>query len=101
MKNNTAALIITLVISVLLFILTFLKFDSVLKALIPNNVTVSVTEVGGLFKTMFFFSLIVGIAPIVLYLTWRIAPIKSSFRRSTSVLIVYACRELYHKNIRT
>lgn len=88
MKNNTATLIITLVISILLFILTFLKFDSVLKVLIPSNITISVSEVGGIFKQMFFFSLIVGIAPILLYLTWRIAPIKSFFRRSISALIL-------------
>ncbi|MFN5985150.1 MAG: hypothetical protein ACK46Y_10655 [Fluviicola sp.] len=88
MKSNSATLISTLVISILLFILTFLKFDSILKALIPSGITISVLEVGGMFKQMFFFSLMVGITPILVYLTWRIAPIKSFFRRSTSVLIV-------------
>jgi hypothetical protein len=63
MKSNTATLISTLVISILLFILTFLKFDSILKALIPSDITISVLEVGGMFKQMFFFSLMVGITP--------------------------------------
>lgn len=88
MKNNSATLIITLVISILLFILTFLKFDSVLKVLIPNNLTITISQVGVLFKQKFIISLVVGIAPILLYLTWRIAPIKSFFRRSISASIV-------------
>jgi CBS domain containing-hemolysin-like protein len=88
MKNNTSTLIITFVISILLFFLTFLKFDGVLKVLIPGDITISVLEVGGMFKQMFFFSFMVGITPILVYLTWRIAPIKSFFRRSTSALIV-------------
>lgn len=88
MKNNTSIFIITLVISIVLFILTFLMFDKILTALIPENLSISRMGVGGIFKANFFFSLLVGIAPILLYLTWIIAPIKSFFRRSTSVIIV-------------
>lgn len=88
MKSKSSTLIFTLVISISLFILTFLKFDSILKALIPSDITISVSGIGGMFKQMFFFSLMVGIAPILVYLTWRIAPIKSFFRRSISALIV-------------
>lgn len=88
MKNNTSIFIITLVISIVIFILTFLMFYKILTALIPENLTISSMGVGGIFKANFFFSLLVGIAPILFYLTWRIVPIKSFFRRSTSVIIV-------------
>lgn len=46
------------------------------------------TEFGGPFYTKLLFSLVLGLTPVFIFLTWRLSPIVSRNRKLASVLTV-------------
>ena len=76
--------------SIVLFILTLIQFEKLFLQIIPRieNLQFQTTNIGSQFKLGLFFSIIIGLIPILLYLTWRIGRIEIKKRRIFSGLIV-------------
>ncbi|MDP2161033.1 MAG: hypothetical protein Q8K02_11160 [Flavobacterium sp.] len=53
-----------------------------------ENLQYKTTEIGSQFKLALFFSIVIGLMPILLYLTWRLGRIEKTKRRMFSGLIV-------------
>lgn len=90
MANNKITLILTIFASLVLFILTFTQFGKLFELLMPKfeNFQYQTTEIGSQFKFALFFSIVIGLTPILLYLTWRLGRIEKTKRRMFSGLIV-------------
>ena len=90
MANNKTTLILTIFTSLVLFILTFTQFGKLFELIMPKieNLQYQTTEVGSQFKLALFFSIVIGLMPILLYLTWRLGRIEKTKRRMFSGLIV-------------
>lgn len=52
------------------------------------------TSLSGPFKTMLLFSLVFGLMPIIIFLTWRYSPIFSGKKKLVSVFMVVVCMTL-------
>jgi len=90
MTNKKTTLILTIVTSIVLFILTLTIFGKFFELLLPKikNLQYQTTEMSSQFRLVLFFSIVIGLAPILLYLTWRLARIEITKRRIFSGLIV-------------
>lgn len=90
MTNKKTTLILTIVTSIVLFILIFSTFGKLFELLLPQieNLQYQTAEMSSQFRLALFFSLVIGLAPILLYLTWRLARIEMTTRRIFSGLIV-------------
>jgi hypothetical protein len=66
------------------------QFGKLFELLLPNieNLKYQSTNLGGEFRFKLFFSIIVGLTPILLFLTWQLAPIRLLKYRFFSGLIV-------------
>jgi len=90
MVNNKTTLILIIFTSLVLFILTFTQFGKLFELIMPKieNLQYQTTEIGSQFKLALFFSIVIGLMPILLYLTWRLGRIEKTKRRMFSGLIV-------------
>lgn len=90
MTNKKTTLVLTILTSLVLFILTFTQFGKLLEFLMPRieNLQYQTTDIGSQFKLAIFFSIVIGLTPILLYLTWRLGRIEKTKRRTYSGLIV-------------
>ena len=90
MTNKKITLVLTILTSLVLFILTFTQFGKLLEFLMPRieNLQYQTTDIGSQFKLAIFFSIVIGLTPILLYLTWRLGRIENTKRRTYSGLIV-------------
>jgi hypothetical protein len=89
MELSKAAIPLTLLISMTVFVATFYAFDTVYELILPDiqHVSYQTTDFASQIKTSLVFSLVLGIAPILLLVTWRFSPIVSTSKRWTSILI--------------
>jgi hypothetical protein len=53
-----------------------------------ENLQYQATDIGSQFKLAIFFSIVIGLTPILLYVTWRLGRIEKTKRRIYSGLIV-------------
>jgi len=53
-----------------------------------ENLNYQTSEIGSTYKLAIFFSFVIGLAPVLLYMTWRLARIELTKRRIISGLIV-------------
>lgn len=90
MTNKKAALVIIITTSLVLFILTLTQFSKLFDLLLPKieNLQYQTNEIGSQFKLGLFFSIVIGLTPIFLYLTWQLGRIEIIKRRMYSGLIV-------------
>ena len=90
MTNKKITLVLTILTSLVLFILTFTQFGKLLEFLMPRieNLHYQTADIGSQFKLAIFFSIVIGLTPILLYLTWRLGRIENAKRRTYSGLIV-------------
>jgi hypothetical protein len=90
MTNKKTTLVLTMLTSLVLFILTFTQFRKLLEFLMPKieNIQYQTTDIGSQFKLALFFSIVIGLTPIFLYLTWRFGRIEKTKRRTYCGLIV-------------
>ena len=90
MTNKKTTLILTIVTSIVLFILTLTIFGDFFELLIPKieNLQYQTTEISSQFRLALYFSIAIGLVPIFLYLTWRLARIKTTKRKVFSGIIV-------------
>ena len=90
MTNKKTTLVLTILTSLVLFILTFTQFAKLFQFLMPRieNLQYQTTDIRSPFKLEIFFSIVIGLTPILLYLTWRLGRIEKTKRRIFSGLIV-------------
>lgn len=90
MTNKKTTLFLTILTSLVLFILTFTQFGKLLEFLMPRieNLQYQATDIGSQFKLAIFFSIVIGLTPILLYVTWRLGRIEKTKRRIYCGLIV-------------
>lgn len=90
MTNKKTTLVLTILTSLVLFILTFTQFGKLFDFLIPRieNLQYETTNMTSHFKIAIFLSIIIGLTPILLYLTWRLGRIEKTKSRIYSGLIV-------------
>jgi len=90
MTNKKTTLVLTIITSIVLFILTFSQFGKLFELILPKieNIQFYSSEMDSQFKLGLFFSIVIGLSPILLYLTWRLARIEITKRRMYSGLIV-------------
>jgi len=93
MKHPKTTITLTIAFSIAFFILGILTFGQLLELLLPriDGITYSVTEIGGGFRAKLLFSLALGLAPLSLFLVWRLTPIASANKKLISIGIVLAC----------
>ncbi|MET4141007.1 hypothetical protein [Pedobacter sp. UYP1] len=91
MKNNKTLIVLTIVSSIILFILTMTQFWKLFGLLLPEieNLKYNSTSLTGQFRTTLFFSAVIGLAPILLYLTWLLASVRTTKNRIVSIFIVF------------
>lgn len=91
-NNKKTTIALTFLTSLFLFILTFSLFGNLFELLIskPENFQYQATRMRSQIKLRLLFSLAIGLTPIFLYLTWRIARIKTTKKRLYSALLVVA-----------
>lgn len=67
-----------------------MQFRNLFEMILPNikNLKYQTSNLNGLFKLRLYFSIVVGLAPILLYITWILAPITNTKNRIFSGLIV-------------
>ena len=89
MKKNKLTFIFTFAISLLLFILTFSQFGKLFEILLPDlgNTVYQENNINSQFRIALSFSIILSLTPILLLITWKIAPITYSVNKLYSVLI--------------
>ena len=90
MTNKKTTLFLTILASLVLFILTFTQFKKLLEFLMPRteNLQYHYTHITTQFKLTLFFSIIIGLTPLFLILTWRLGRIDKTVRRIYSGFIV-------------
>jgi len=90
MTNKKTTLILTIITSIVLFTLTLTQFGKLFELLLPKieNLQYQTSEIGSQFRLVLFFSIVIGLTPILLYMTWRLARIEIKKRRIFSGLIV-------------
>ena len=90
MKSSKATIIAVLAISTLLFLAGRFAYTYFFQIAEPNidGVSFEVTSGNGVINTSLLFSGTLLLIPILIYILWRLAPIKSSRRRIVSILIV-------------
>ncbi|HMD00252.1 MAG TPA: hypothetical protein VKH37_08865 [Ferruginibacter sp.] len=90
MKHPIVQLILAMSASILLCVLTFSFFDSLVDILLPkvDGGHYSVTHIAGPSHIALSFSIVLGLFPISIFLVWKFAPIISSGRRLISIGIV-------------
>lgn len=90
MKNKKTTLILTIITSIVLFILTLTQFGKLFEILLPKieNLQYQTSEMGSQFRLVLFFSIVIALTPILLFITWRIARIEIIKRRILSGIIV-------------
>ena len=90
MTNKKRTLVLTILTSLVLFILTFTQFGKLLEFLMPRieNLQYQTTDIRSQFKLAIFFSIVIGLTPILLYLTWLLGRIEKTKRRTYSGLII-------------
>ncbi|MCC6289677.1 MAG: hypothetical protein IT249_17505 [Chitinophagaceae bacterium] len=93
MKHSKTTIILTILISIALFVLGLFTFDRLFEIILPkvDGGFYQVTELGGQFKTTLLFSFVLGLTPFLILLTWRLAPIISRSKKLASVLTVIVC----------
>ncbi|GEM_PF-1145400 len=89
-KNNLTKLNIFL-LSITLFITSYFLVPKISNLLIPKieNLRFYSTSLNEQFKLHLYFSIIIGIAPILLYFTWRLAKINNKSQKILSFLFVF------------
>ena len=90
MKNNSTQIILTIISAIVLFLLTITQFGNLFTLLLPkiDNLMFSPTSIGGQFRIRLLFSMVVGLTPISIYLTWRLSPISNTKKKTISGLII-------------
>src|SRR4051812_34679940 len=96
MKHPRTAIILTILFSITLFILGVLVFGTFFEIILPKIDGGSYQEkkLEGRFRTSLLFSLVLGLTPFLIFLTWRYSPIISRSKKNISVLILVTCMAL-------
>lgn len=93
MKHPNTTIILTILVSIGLFVFGIFSFGNIYETLLPkvDNGFYQVTELDGQFKTSLIFSLVLSLTPIFIWLTWRVASITLIRNRIFSILTVVVC----------
>ena len=76
--------------SVTFFIASFLLIPGISNLLIPKIENLNFySDLNGQFKLQLYFSVIIGIAPIFLYFTWKLAKIIDKTQKLLSLIFVF------------
>ncbi len=96
MNRFKITLITTVLISIAFFVLGFFSFGDIYESLLPriNGGFYQVEEPIGLFDTSLIPALVIGLTPLLIWTTWRLAHIISNRQRFFSALIVITCMML-------
>ena len=96
MKHSKTTIILTIIISILLFVLGFIIFGDIYEFILPkvDNGFYQVTELNGPFMSSLIFSITLGLTPVLLLLTWQLAPIILKSKKITSIVTVVVCMTL-------
>lgn len=88
--NKKIEIILLILTSVILFIVTLSQFSAISNLLIPKieNLNFYSSNLNEQFKSSLYFSIIVAIAPILVYFTWKLAKIRVMKHKIISILIV-------------
>lgn len=88
--TNKVSLIVTFIIALVLFSITFFQWNSIADILIPNdgNIQYSSISLRANLQVVLFFSMVVGMTPILLFLLWSLSSIHTLINRFLSSLIV-------------
>ena len=90
MNKNKKALLISIAIASVLFLAAFLQFGTLLSVLLPKHehITYATSRFGSQFRIGLSFSLMLSLAPILLYFTWQRSGIQSIRKRSLSIVFL-------------
>ena len=96
MTKQKRTLLLTILSAFVLFVFTFTQVGFIFHLLLPKieNLHYQTTEMGVQFKLSFYISIVIGLIPILLYLTWRLTPITKLKSKTISGLIVIAMMAL-------
>lgn len=93
MKHVKITIILTIFISIALFVVAFFSFGTIYESLLPrvNNGFYQASEFIGLFDTSLVPALVIGLIPLLIWTTWRLANITSNRQKILSISIVIIC----------
>lgn len=95
--SNKRSLVLAIALSFVLFLIVFYSFELLAEILfsVSENVSLGTRYLSTQFFLTLFFSLIIGSTPILIYLLWRMAPVRSTHKKINSLLIVYGFMALF------
>lgn len=90
MKLSKKILLLTALLSVILFALGLMVYEKLFALFEPqvDGIVFQITEGSGTFKTSLLFSLAAALIPRLTVLTWQLGPIISSTKRFASVVTI-------------
>jgi hypothetical protein len=96
MTKQKTNLLLSILSAFVLFLVNFTQIGFIFHLLLPKieNLHYQNTEMGEQFKLSFLISLVIGLLPILLHLTWRLTSIATLKSKTISGLIVIAMMTL-------
>ncbi|MFT3911356.1 MAG: hypothetical protein QM737_18180 [Ferruginibacter sp.] len=93
MNNSSNLTAPTLISSALLFLLSYLFYDAILKILLPgvNRAIYPSTDAIIEFRSLMIFCFVVALTPLFIVATWLVSPIISANNRFLSMFITILC----------
>ena len=90
MNSKKTTLILAIVVAVILFILQFNQYGSILQQVLLDSARghIYTSRMGGSFHVAVYFAAVVALMPILLCLTWFLARIETTKGRLISAFIV-------------
>lgn len=96
MKRSKNKIILTVLISILLFVSGLFVSGGIYDMLLPkiDNSSFQITEIGDPFRISVFFSFVLGLTPIFIWTTWLLTPIVVKSKRFLCAVIIIICMAL-------
>lgn len=90
MKKGAITLLLIIITSLVLFVLTIIQFDKIFELLLPKieNVSLISNSLHSSFSIGLLFSIVVALAPILVYITWRVSPISTIKNKMLSSFLI-------------
>lgn len=91
MKKGAITLLLIIFTSLALFALTIFQFNKIFEFLFPKNENVlyMTNSLHSSFSLAFVVSIAVALVPILIYITWRVAPISTVKNKLLSGLLIF------------
>jgi hypothetical protein len=90
MRSAKSTIIITISLSIVLFLIGLYSYNSYITLTLPSieNVKYSTTDVADAFRQPLYFGLTLGLFPIIIIFLWRVTPILTINKKLLTICIL-------------